>query len=108
MCKTVNYYIMSFSLTSRDINISDKGILTASCNKFDGTWVNSSININNYVSNEDGSLTWGGKGFANNSKDIRIDDNTLKAKCEKKDGTYVESSLNLDYFIGNDNGVLEA
>ena len=90
-------------MSSRDISISDKGILTASCNKFDGSWVNSSLNLNNYISNDDGSLTWGGTGFINNSKDIRIDHNTLKAKCQKNDGTYVDASINLDYFIGNDN-----
>jgi hypothetical protein len=99
---------MSFSHNSKDIQISPKGILTASCIKFDGNYVNSSINLNNYISNEDGQLTWGGTGFIHNSNDIRIEENTLKAMCQKSDGGWVESSLNLDYFIGNDNGILEA
>ena len=99
---------MSFSHTSREIHISPKGILTASCSKFDGNWVNSSINLNNYISNEDGVLTWGGSGFADNSKDLYVEESMLKAKCQKRDGSWNDSSINLDYFIGNDNGTLEA
>jgi hypothetical protein len=99
---------MSFSLTSRDISISPKGILTATCSKLDGNWVNSCINLNNYISSDDGALTWGGTGFINHAKDFKIEDNTLKAKCQKNDGSWVDSSINLDYFIGNDNGTLEA
>jgi hypothetical protein len=99
---------MSFSQNSREIHVSPKGILTASCSKFDGSWANSSLNLNNYISNEDGILTWGGSGFANNSKDIYIEEGQLKAKCQKRDGSFVESAINLDYFIGNDNGTLEA
>jgi hypothetical protein len=99
---------MSLSLTSRNIQISSKGILTASCNKYDGSWVDSNINLNNYISNDDGVLAWGGSGFINSSKDFKIEENTLKAQCQKRDGTWVDSSLSLDYFIGNNNGILDA
>lgn len=98
---------MSFSKSSN--NISMKGsTLRAYCKGISGGYTNSSINLDNYVGNNNGNLEWGGKNFSHSSDNISVSGSTLYAKCRRIDGTYNQSSLNLDKYVGNSNGKLFA
>jgi hypothetical protein len=97
-----------FSQTCGDINLNGS-TLTATCKKADGYAPStSSIDLNQYIENIDGTLEWNGAKFAltcNNLGLVRT--STLRAECERADqvntlGTYI----NLDEHIANIDGTL--
>jgi hypothetical protein len=44
----------SYLLTSRDVSLADGHVLEATCRKKDGSWVNSSLDLNTCVGNNNG------------------------------------------------------
>ena len=99
--------MMAFSRSSNDITLSGS-VLTANCRDIEGSYHVSTLDLNNWIANIDGSLRWAHNGrFYDSSKDTSlIDGATLKADCRKIDGSYVNSTLNLDDKIANLNGKL--
>lgn len=96
----------NFSGSSSNIRLEGTG-LEADCRKNDGTVVPSSIDLNTCVTNDDGSLRFGGVQFAGSCKNIVLNQSVLSADCARRDGSVNHSSLDLNEHIGNENGVLK-
>ena len=99
--------MMAFSRSSTDISLS-KSVLTANCRDSNGSYNVSTLDLNNWIANIDGSLRWAenGKFYDSSSGTSLTDGVTLKAKCRNIDGWYVNSTLNLDEKIANVDGKL--
>ncbi|KAI0595188.1 hypothetical protein F4775DRAFT_570490 [Biscogniauxia sp. FL1348] len=52
---------MSFFTTSENIRLEDNHILRARLRKVNGDWVDSEINLNDFIGNNDGHFAWDGK-----------------------------------------------
>ncbi|MDJ0731219.1 MAG: CVNH domain-containing protein [Crocosphaera sp.] len=102
-----------FSQTCQDITLKGS-TLSADCEKADGyTLEQSSINLDEYIGNLDGTLSWGDSRFSLTCEDLGLGQSlfnrhyTLSGKCEKRDGYTLESTdIDLDSHIANINGVL--
>lgn len=72
------------------LKISIIGILTGQCLKWNGSYVEASFDVNEYIANENGRLVWDGqksKNFKDSCTDIVIVDRfILKASCRTADG----------------------
>jgi hypothetical protein len=98
---------MVFSESSKNLEIRDKTILSAQCRDSQGAYHQSEIDLNSYITNNDGFLQWRPHGhFRANSKSIRLDGAVLKSMCQRENGTWLSSQLNLDDKISNCNGKL--
>lgn len=103
-----------FSQTCYDINISGS-TLSATCEKADGyTPKDTSIDLDQYIGNLDGTLSWGDEKFSLTCENIGLAQLlssrqlVLSAKCEKRDGiTYDQSDIELDDHIANIDGTLK-
>lgn len=125
---------MSFHLSARDIRLEDGHILFASLQSFDGEWVDSQLDLDYYLGNNEGLFEWGGQStsplldadecaicqvtylcmidFSHSANDITFSieggDNVpvLRASLSDSEGNGNERDVNLSERIGNDNGVL--
>ncbi|MCG5060772.1 MAG: CVNH domain-containing protein [Limnoraphis sp. WC205] len=102
-----------FSKTCEDIKL-DGSILSASCERIDSSHQDTSINLDNFIGNLNGSLSWGDHLFSLTCKDIGLGQSlstreyVLSAQCEKADGkTYVLTEITVDEDIANIDGLLE-
>ncbi|MEA5532744.1 CVNH domain-containing protein [Crocosphaera sp. XPORK-15E] len=102
-----------FSQTCENIEL-DGSFLTADCKRIDGSLEATSINLDYFVGNLNGTLSWGDHNFSQTCKDIglgqslRTREYVLNAQCEKADGrTYVATEITLDEDIANIDGLLE-
>lgn len=66
------------------------------------------INLNNYIGNIEGTLTWGECNFTASSCNISLHGSTLSAACDDSNGISHYSSINLDDYISNIEGTLTA
>ena len=98
---------MAFSTTSRKLRL-DAGFLEAECKDGSGRYQLSKINLNSYIANVDGQLTWSSGGnFISSSTDLKcVGAATLQATCMKNNGEKVTSKIDLDDAISNRNGSL--
>ncbi|MEC4887265.1 MAG: CVNH domain-containing protein [Scytonema sp. PMC 1070.18] len=98
-----------FSKTCYDVEISDS-TLTAVCAKADGyTPSETSIDLDEYIGNVDGTLEWNDHKFSLTCGNIGlIGNNRLRAECERADQVnYLGTYINLDEHITNSDGRLE-
>jgi len=103
-----------FTKTCEEINISGS-TLSATCQKADGYTLNdSSLNLDQYIGNLDGTLSWGDKDFSKTCENIALaqllfnKQLVVTAQCEKKDGiSYEQSDIELDAHIANIDGTLK-
>lgn len=82
------------------LKISEIGILTGQCLKWNGIRVEASFNVNDYIANIDGRLVWDGikfRNFKDSCTEINIIDGfILRAKCRAADGkNWVVSTFDL-------------
>jgi CVNH domain len=98
-----------FSQTCKDISINGS-TLTATCEQADGyTLSTTSIDLNSYIANLDGTLDWDGDKFALTCDNIGLAGaSRLRAECERADrqsslGTYID----LNDHIANIDGTLK-
>ncbi|KAF4962173.1 hypothetical protein FSARC_9747 [Fusarium sarcochroum] len=104
--------MVNFHESSEDIRLEDGHILIANCGNGEGDYVESTLDLDYYIGNDDGSFQWGGEGFSGSASDITLsiegDDNVpiLRAWLNPMDGDAVEANLNLAEAIGNDSGTL--
>jgi hypothetical protein len=95
-----------FSKTCKDIRVSGSK-LSASCKKVNGTYNETSIDLNPYIENVDGKLKWQPKNFIVTCKDTAVSDgNKLKAECKTRKQEFVPTAINLDDHIANIDGNL--
>ena len=102
-----------FSQSCADIKL-DGSSLSAECRKINGAYENTTINLDDYIGNLDGTLSWGDHLFSRTCKDIYLGqllsnrEYVINASCEKRDGyTYEATEINLDDHIANIDGALK-
>ena len=71
------------------------------------TYTTSSIDLNDYIGNINGQLTWGYKDFKKSSRGIVLKDGYLIAECKNEREQYVTSRLELTKGLHCDAGKLE-
>jgi hypothetical protein len=104
----------SFSFSSKNISLQHGVELWAECNKGDGTYKGSFVNLALYVGNNNGRFQVGGergKAYQGTCKNIHLETSTsgywLVADCQKEDGSNQRCKLLLDAFVGNEFGDLK-
>lgn len=98
---------MTLADTIRNASVASNGVLTADCQKIDGSWVQSSINLDTYIRNSDGTLDWDGAAFAASARNLAIGDNIqLTGDLEAINGNWISTSLGLGARIANMDGQL--
>jgi len=98
---------MSFALSSRLISLYGDHELRAKCLKTNGTEVDSSINLNNILGNDNGTFAVGRSRFAKSARRVRINGTVLEAQLKRKDETWSHDVVDLNVFIGNHDGHLQ-
>ncbi len=103
----------NFSQTCYDVEING-AILSAQCEKINGSYQPTSINLDPYIGNINGVLSWGDRKFsltcanAGVAQSLSTRQLELAAKCEKSDGhTLNQSEISLDTHIANIDGTLK-
>ncbi|CZS83503.1 unnamed protein product [Fusarium graminearum] len=102
----------NFHESSNNIWLEDGHILHAECGNGEGDYVESTLDLDYYIGNDDGSFSWGGENFSGSASNITLDiegdDNipVLRAELNPMDGDPVEANVNLSERIGNDCGTL--
>ena len=96
-----------FSNSSSNIYLNGTN-LCATCLDSQGNKHDSSIDLNNYIGNIEGTLTWGESNFAGSSSNFSLSGAVLSAECSDSDGNTHHSSINLNNYISNQEGALTA
>lgn len=96
-----------FGNSSSNIYLSGT-TLYATCKDSQGNDHQSSMNLNNYIGNIEGALTWGQSNFAASSSNISLSGTVLSATCQDSNGGSHHSSINLNQYIMNNEGQLQA
>jgi hypothetical protein len=103
-----------FSQTCNDITLNGS-TLSAVCEKADGYSLNPTvINLDEYIGNLDGTLSWGDSRFSLTCQDLGLAQSIISNRyiisgnCEKRDGHTLEATdIDLDDHIANINGKLK-
>ena len=81
--------------------------LRAVCRRKNGTQINTSLNLNPFIGNVNGKLTWGSSNFALTCGPVNlINLSFISTQCRAKNGNLVTTTLNLNEKIANDDGRL--
>ncbi|KAL6797432.1 Cyanovirin-N [Trichoderma sp. SZMC 28013] len=98
---------MSFSASAQNFWLEGGHILVANVADRDGNWVESRIDLNDFIGNEDGWFMWDGVNFAESANDIRLEGSLLTAELPMRDGGYRErQGIELNDRISNNDGQL--
>lgn len=101
---------MSFTKSSHTVSISQDSLLSAKCRTCNGEWRETSIRLNDFLGNEDGTFMLGDRDFSMTARDIVLDQkedcSILRASLRKRDGSWQDASVELDAFISNQDGEL--
>ncbi|KAG9125205.1 hypothetical protein FRC07_008570 [Ceratobasidium sp. 392] len=98
---------MSFSRTSRDIRLEASNILSALCDRKDGSSPErSQLDLDQFIGNIDGLFKWGDMSFSRSSRNISLDGTILRGSLRKMNGQMRHSHIDLDEYIANVGGVL--
>lgn len=104
-----------FSLTCDKDNMAINGsTLSTSCKEKDGDAHQTSLNLDEYIANHDGTLDWGDKDFSKTCKNIGLAQSLsnrqliLAADCKTAAGdSYTPTEIELDAHIVNIDGNLQ-
>ncbi|OQE22285.1 hypothetical protein PENSTE_c010G03987 [Penicillium steckii] len=106
---------MSFQNSACDVHLSAQPgatSLVAICNNDEGTGLETRLLLDDYLGNEDGHITWGGKNFSKNARNISISSDgpqhvpILHCDLAGSDGKFVSSEIDLADHIANIDGEL--
>ncbi|KAM0255546.1 hypothetical protein ACHAQJ_005693 [Trichoderma viride] len=98
---------MSFEASASNIFLEDGHILCATVCREDGEWVDSRIDLNEFIGNEDGWFMWDGVNFSESANEIRLEGTNLTAELPMRDGGYRErQGIQLGDRISNRDGQL--
>ncbi|KAI5838311.1 Cyanovirin-N [Morchella snyderi] len=99
---------MSFSETTRYHQLIDGRILEAECLNEYGDWICSTIDLNNYIGNINGTLEWDSAGFFDTAVNVNLVEfgRRLEACLVRESGMEDICGLWLDERISNINGEL--
>ncbi|PSR90465.1 Cyanovirin-N [Coniella lustricola] len=85
-------------------------ILRCRVARADGEFVESEIDLNSCIGNEDGSFQWGAGNFSESAEEIRFefegDQPILRARLRRENGEWEERDINLTERIMNRDGCL--
>lgn len=104
-----------FSLTCDKDNIAiDGSTLSANCQKSNGGREETSLNLDQYIANHNGTLAWGDSDFSKTCKNIGLaqllgsKQLILVADCKTAaENAYTPTEIELDAHIANVNGTLK-
>ncbi|KAH8766626.1 Cyanovirin-N [Diaporthe sp. PMI_573] len=93
------------------IRVDHGHILRCRVAREDGEYVDSEIDLNSCIGNDNGHFSWGGHNFAETAEDIRFHiegDNQpiLRARLQSMEGDYEDRDINLTERIMNRDGCL--
>ncbi|KAJ6137281.1 Cyanovirin-N family protein [Penicillium samsonianum] len=103
---------MGFHRSSRGINLKDKHILAAYCQRPSGEIEYSELDLNEFLGVNKGQLAWGSHDFSKSSRDVDFklegpeNDPMLHAQLDDGQGNVQESQVNLGHCIKNEDGHL--
>lgn len=97
---------MSFSNSSQKIYLMGN-ILHSTCQRKDGSWIESEIVLDDYIGNIDGELKWGKNNFTKTSRNINVEYNILRCESKDRDGNWKLTMIDLDERITNNDGKLK-
>lgn len=96
----------NFSYTCSDSTI-EGSTLSSTCAKMDGSPNATSIDLNPYIENVDGTLVWQPDNFIATCRSTSLSDgHILDAECQKMDQSWMSTSIDLDEQIDNTDGTL--
>ncbi|KAJ5907166.1 uncharacterized protein N7473_004082 [Penicillium subrubescens] len=107
---------MSFHASATSIELEDGHILKATLRNEEGDEVESELDLNDIIGNNNGSFEWGGENFQDSADEIeftreeRDEDEpipVLRASLGNLDGENVPADINLAERITNENGHLK-
>ncbi|KAF9997700.1 hypothetical protein BGZ80_006942, partial [Entomortierella chlamydospora] len=81
---------MSFSATSMNVYLHHDHVLRATCQDEDGNWVESELDLDDFIGNDDGWFSWDSGNFSESAQDVRLEGYLLTAELPKRDGDYRE------------------
>ncbi|CEJ59960.1 hypothetical protein PMG11_08558 [Penicillium brasilianum] len=106
---------MSFHASATKIELEDGHILKATLRNSEGEEVDSELDLNKIIGNNDGSFQWEGENFQDSAEDIEFsrderDDGeaipVLRAQLGNLEGENVSADINLAERIANEDGHL--
>jgi len=109
----VSLYLMTSIATAGDFsqtctNISMHGSkLVAHCRRIDQSYKKTAINLDRYIGNINGVLSWDDGNFSQTCRNVHARGGVLKAVCERRNGSLKKTSIDLDEGISNINGSLK-
>lgn len=97
-----------FRATSEKVALKAPATLWASCKTREGTYKESSIDLDKLLGAEAGAFKLGGKDFSKRVTNTTLDTDgvTLRATISQPEGSSKSCAINLEAFISNDDGVL--
>ncbi|ODM15310.1 Cyanovirin-N [Aspergillus cristatus] len=104
---------MSFHLTGQEIRVEDNHILVALLQNEDGQWIESSIDLDEFVGNDNGHFQWDGKNFSQTASNVHFaieggaDVPVLRGDLQDFEGNWNSRDLNLSERVVNVNGHFE-
>ncbi|KAK5997585.1 hypothetical protein PT974_02948 [Cladobotryum mycophilum] len=100
---------MSFQATSRNYRL-EGSVLYAECGNGNGSYVNSSLDLNQHIGNNDGAfwITKQTSAFYQSARDVQLQGTMLSATLRRNNGSWVEeeSRLDLSFCVSNIRGKL--
>jgi CVNH domain len=88
----------NFSFTSQNISLSGS-VLSAQCQDGNGNFENSSLDLNNVLSNNNGSFQIGGSGWFNTASNVGLDGQSLTAVLFNDNGQRIDGQINLNAWV---------
>ncbi|GIK02110.1 hypothetical protein Aspvir_006153 [Aspergillus viridinutans] len=101
---------MSFHLSAEDIRIQDNHVLVARLRDASGELRDASIDLNNYLGNDNGHFQWEGVNFSECAENVHFaiegggEVPVLRARLANVDGEYQDADVNLSERIENIDG----
>jgi hypothetical protein len=104
---TVSAESGDFAASCQEISVRNSS-LAAQCRRVDGTWLWNTLELTDYVANDDGALVRRDDGsFDASCERIRVSqDGVLSARCRTRDGQWRRTWIDLNEFIANYDGEL--
>ena len=97
---------MSFSKTSRNITLEKAHLLKAECQKTNGEWVSSSLDLDTGIGNNEGHFDISGKNYSHSAGNVLLSGTMLSADLKRTNGGSLHDSIDLDTVVANFEGVL--
>ncbi|CRL29625.1 Cyanovirin-N [Penicillium camemberti] len=103
---------MGFQRSSQGIDLKDKHILTAYCQRPSGETRYSELDLNEFLGANKGQLAWGSHDFSKSSRNVNFklegpdNEPMLHAQLDDGEGNIQGSQVNLGDCIKNEDGQL--